>query len=69
MEFSGPLLLYILTMNLGHLIEAPRLWPADSHWHRRVTWLEVFFDLIFVAAVAQVGSPLSTDYSPTSPAC
>jgi low temperature requirement protein LtrA len=30
---------------------------------RRVTWLELFFDLIFVAAVAQVGEPLREDYS------
>jgi low temperature requirement protein LtrA len=25
---------------------------------RKVTWLELFFDLIFVAAVAQVAAPL-----------
>ena len=30
---------------------------------RKVTWLELFFDLAFVAAVAQVGTPLATDYS------
>lgn len=30
---------------------------------RKVTWLELFFDLIFVAAVAQVGEPLRDDYS------
>jgi low temperature requirement protein LtrA len=30
---------------------------------RRVTWLELFFDLVFVAAVAQVASPLREDYS------
>lgn len=30
---------------------------------RRVTWLELFFDLVFAAAVAQVASPLRTDYS------
>jgi low temperature requirement protein LtrA len=30
---------------------------------RKVTWLELFFDLIFVAAVAQVGEPLRGDYS------
>jgi low temperature requirement protein LtrA len=30
---------------------------------RKVTWLELFFDLIFVAAVAQVGEPLREDYS------
>jgi low temperature requirement protein LtrA len=31
---------------------------------RKVTWLELFFDLAFVAAVSQVGTPLTTDYSP-----
>src|SRR5262245_50171830 len=30
---------------------------------RKVTWLELFFDLIFVAAVAQVAEPLRDDYS------
>jgi low temperature requirement protein LtrA len=30
---------------------------------RRVTWLELFFDLVFVAAVAQVAEPLRHDFS------
>jgi low temperature requirement protein LtrA len=30
---------------------------------RKVTWLELFFDLIFVAAVSQVAEPLRHDYS------
>jgi low temperature requirement protein LtrA len=30
---------------------------------RKVTWLELFFDLIFVAAVAQVAAPLHHEYS------
>ena len=51
-------------MNLTHLTRAPRLWTADPHGHRRVTWMELFFDLIFVAAVAEVGEPLAKDYSP-----
>ncbi|MEW5976010.1 MAG: low temperature requirement protein A [Acidobacteriota bacterium] len=51
-------------MSLRHWIRPPRLWPADSHSSgRRVTWLELFFDLIFVAAVAQVDAPLASDYS------
>ena len=32
---------------------------------RKVTWLELFFDLVFVAAVAQVAEPLRHDYSLT----
>ena len=31
---------------------------------RKVTWLELFFDLVFVAAVAQAGTHLRDDYSP-----
>ena len=50
-------------MNLAFLTEAPRLWPSGAHGHRRVTWMELFFDLIFVAAVAEVGAPLAKDYS------
>lgn len=30
---------------------------------RKVTWLELFFDLVFAAAVAQVAIPLREDYS------
>ena len=37
--------------------------PANGAAGRRATWLELFFDLIFVAAVAQVGGPLHTNYS------
>ena len=32
--------------------------------HRKVTWLELFFDLAFVAAVAQVSAPLAAEYTP-----
>ena len=45
-------------------VNAPRLrYVAGSDPARKVTWLELFFDLIFVAAVAQVGEPLREDYS------
>lgn len=41
-----------------------RVWcRVDAPEDRRVTWMELFFDLVFVAAVAQVGTPLATDYS------
>jgi low temperature requirement protein LtrA len=36
---------------------------AGERHDRRVTWLELFFDLVFAAAVAQVASPLRADYS------
>ena len=45
------------------LVQAPRLWPSNPEKDRRVTWTELFFDVIFVAAVAQVGTPLAHDYS------
>lgn len=51
-------------MNLASVFCAPRLWSSGAATHRRVTWLELFFDLIFVAAVAEVGGPLARDYSP-----
>jgi len=50
-------------MSIRHLLVSPRLWPAEFSKDRRVTWLELFFDLIFVAAIAQVGTPLSHDYA------
>jgi low temperature requirement protein LtrA len=43
-----------------------RLWSADPNQSRRTSWLELFFDLIFVAAVAQVGVPLGENYSARS---
>ena len=47
------------------LIQPPRLRTEEGlEAGRRVTWMELFFDLIFVAAVAQVGTHLGDDYSP-----
>jgi low temperature requirement protein LtrA len=45
------------------LARSVRLWPRDKSESRRASWLELFFDLIFVAAVSQVGVPLGQDYS------
>jgi low temperature requirement protein LtrA len=36
---------------------------ANASEPRKVTWLELFFDLIFVAAVAQVAQPLRDHYA------
>ena len=36
----------------------PRLRPADSETHRHATWMELFFDLVFVAAVARLADML-----------
>lgn len=48
---------------LIHLVRPVRLWSADPSQSRRASWMELFFDLIFVAAVAQVGVPLGEDYT------
>jgi len=40
-----------------------RLVSSEPGQSRRASWLELFFDVIFVAAVAQVSMPLSTDYT------
>ena len=46
------------------LVHPPRLRSEHGlEAGRRVTWLEVFFDLVFVAAVAQVGTHLQDDYT------
>ena len=37
---------------------------AAASAERKVTWLELFFDLVFVAAVAQVAEPLREHYTP-----
>ena len=42
----------------------PAFWGSHAaELPRRVTWVELFFDLVFVAAVAQVGAPLAEDYT------
>jgi len=47
---------------LRRFLKPPKLWPSHSAAERRVTWMELFFDLIFVAAVAQVGVPLQAEF-------
>lgn len=49
-------------MKISELLSQPRLLQENTG--RRASWSELFFDLIFVAAVAQVGEPLQHDYSP-----
>jgi low temperature requirement protein LtrA len=52
--------------SLSRLLEPPRLRTrgrgADEM--RRATWLELFFDLVFVAAVSQLANSLSADPTP-----
>lgn len=49
--------------DLRRLIQPTRLWPAGPHTPRRATWSELFFDLVFVAAVSEAGKSLSADFS------
>ena len=45
-------------------LEPPRLrTSADAHEERHATWFELFFDLVFVAAVTQLGAALARDPS------
>jgi low temperature requirement protein LtrA len=43
------------------LFESPRLRTLDTEEDRRATWLELFFDLVFVVAIAELGNSLSDD--------
>lgn len=47
------------------LFQAPRLrvHSNTAHEERHATWLELFYDLVFVAAVAQLALKLSDEYS------
>jgi low temperature requirement protein LtrA len=44
-------------------VGAARHAPPASSGDRKVTWLELFFDLVFVAALSQLGGRLAHDYS------
>src|SRR5262245_26824427 len=42
---------------------APRVCPVQERHVRRPGWTELFFDLVFAAAIAQLSAPLGHDYS------
>jgi low temperature requirement protein LtrA len=46
---------------LARFLEPPRLRTLETDEERRATWLELFLDLVFVAAIAQVASTLSAE--------
>lgn len=48
---------------ITRLVRPLRLRDGAGEPGRKVTWLELFFDLAFVAAVAKVGMPLADEYS------
>ncbi|HUK94344.1 MAG TPA: low temperature requirement protein A [Gaiellaceae bacterium] len=45
----------------ARFLEPPRLRTLEVDDDRRATWLELFLDLVFVAAIAEVASTLSAD--------
>ena len=48
---------------LFRLLHASNRCPAHEHHVRRPGWTELFFDLVFAAAIAQLSAPLDHDYS------
>src|SRR5216110_634973 len=47
----------------SRFFSAPKLWPADERHVRRPGWTELFYDLVFAAAISQLSTPLEGDYS------
>jgi low temperature requirement protein LtrA len=55
--------LALLALALPKLFHAPNVSPAHERHVRRPGWTELFFDLVFAAAIAQLSAPLDHDYS------
>src|SRR5438132_10897568 len=53
----------ISTLIKSRFFSAPKLWPADERHIRRPGWTELFYDLVFAAAISQLSTPLEADYS------
>src|ERR1051325_806652 len=53
----------VIAAGYGCLCRAPRVCPAQERHVRRPSWTELFFDLVFAAAIAQLSGPLGHDYS------
>jgi low temperature requirement protein LtrA len=54
----------VIELNMG-IIKPPTLRSGyDREKERHATWLELFYDLVFVGAVSQLASSLNEDYSP-----
>src|SRR6058998_3316153 len=53
----------ISTLIKSRFFSAPKLWPADERHVRRPGWTELFYDLVFAAAISQLSTPLEGDYS------
>ncbi|PYJ92006.1 MAG: hypothetical protein DME62_14425 [Verrucomicrobia bacterium] len=53
----------ISTLIKSRFFSAPKLWPANEQHVRRPGWTELFYDLVFAAAISQLSAPLEADYS------
>src|SRR5260370_28481085 len=53
----------ISTLIKSRFFSAPKLWPAGERHVRRPGWTELFYDLVFAAAISQLSTPLEADYS------
>jgi low temperature requirement protein LtrA len=47
----------------SRLFKAPNVCPPHERHVRRPAWIELLFDLVFAAAIAQLSGPLNHDYS------
>src|SRR6516225_87373 len=56
---SRPIIATVMSRFFG----APEICPVHERHVRRPGWTELFFDLVFAAAIAQLSGPLSQDYS------
>src|ERR1051325_4014528 len=52
-----------IAANVLKVFAAPKVCPAQERHVRRPGWTELFFDLVFAAAIAQLSGPLGHDYS------
>src|SRR5436309_13548720 len=53
----------ISTLIKSRFFSAPKLWPADERHVLRPGWTELFYELVFAAAIGQLSTPLGADYS------
>ena len=45
------------------LLTGPKLWPQHERHVRHAGWTELFYDLVFAAAISQLSGPLDGDYT------
>src|SRR5438046_9955945 len=53
----------ISAITKSRFFSAPKLLRADERHVRRPGWTELFYDLVFAAAISQLSAPLEADYS------